>query len=366
MNKNSKRLGLYIILLLLIATAAVTLRTLACINNMEGDLIYFDDDSLFFASAIVVIAGSFLLLTSSAVLHKVSLKASFSSPLTYVPTGAVCVALTALAATLISDAMVFTSYLPFSAALREPLFILNAACAILSALSLTHFILTAVLTERHRQLRAYFALGTIVFASLYAITLYFDRTMPINAPTEIVDEMAYLLVAIFFLYEARISLGRELWRGYCAFGLTAALLTAYASIPELLVYFIDGRTLALSIESSMLLFALFIFIFARLIIAATVREDCEHRSIGILREFAERREAELAEATKLRRGIVDMQITIDDILGEPVETITVNPEGIKYESETNAIAAEPEYKTAESNNEPIVAEITSDSEDTVE
>ena len=344
MNKNSRRLGLYMLLMLLIATAAVALRTLACINNMEGNLIYFGDETLAFASGVTVVAGVALLLTSAAVLHKVPLRASFSSPLTYIPTAAVCVALVSLIFVLWGDAATITSYLSFKYAVREPLFILNVVSALLGALSVAHFILTALLTERHRQLRAYFALGTILFVCFYTALLYFENTMPINAPTEIVDEMAYLSAAIFFLYEARISLGREMWRGYSAFGLVAALLTAYASIPELLAYFISGKILALSLESSILLFTIFIFIFSRLVITATTREDGEHKSIIVLREFAERREAELAEVTRLRRGIEDIQISIDDILGEPIEVI---------HSEQSV----PDEKEAE---EPASDEVTSD------
>ncbi len=318
MNKNSRRLGLYILLMLLIATAAVALRTLACINNMEDGVIYYGDETLAFASGIVVAAGVFLLLSSAIVLYKVPLKATFSSPLTYIPTGVVCVAIVALISVSAKDALTFTSYLQLGYAVREPLFLLNSASAILGALSVVHFILTAMLTERHRAIRAYFALGTVLFTCFYTATMYFDPSMPINAPTEVVDEMAYLSVAVFFLYEARISLGREMWRGYSVFGLVAALLTAYASVPELLAYFVEGKTLAHSLESSILLFTLFVFIFARLLLTATTVEDGEHSSIGVLRSFAEKRTVELAEATKQRRNTDDIQISIDDIFGEPV------------------------------------------------
>lgn len=354
MNKNSRRLGLYILLMLLISAAAVTLRTLACVNNMEGDLIYFGNDTLALASGIVIAAGAVLLLTSAAVLYKSPLRASFTSPLTYIPTAAVCVSLLALIFTLWGNALTITSYLPFDNAIRDPIFILNVLSSICAALSVVHFVLTAILTERHRQLRAYFALGTILFACFYTALLYFENTMPINAPTEIVDEMAYLMVAIFFLYEARISLGREMWRGYSAFGLVAALLTAYASIPELLTYLIEGKLLSLSLESSVFLFTAFLFIFSRLILSVFAREDGEHRSISVLRKFAERRESELAKVTKLRRGIDDMQISIDDILGEPI--VPVSTESVEEEEAEDAQSEPPTSEEQPSEIEENAAE----------
>ena len=164
MNKNSRRLGFFILLMLLISSAAVTLRTLACINNMEDGVIYYADETLAFASAIVVAAGVLVLLLSAIVFHKAPLKATFSSPLTYIPTGAVCVALAAFISVPLGEVTTYASYLKLSFAIREPLFLLNAAIVILTVLSMAHFILTAILTEesrsQNRQCR--------IFGSLYA------------------------------------------------------------------------------------------------------------------------------------------------------------------------------------------------------
>ena len=85
--------------------------------------------------------------------------------------------------------------------------------------------------------------------------------------------MAYLSATLFFLYETRLSLGREKWRPYIAFGFIASLLTAFSSIPALIIYFAEKRIISNSIYETLLTLALFIFISAKLLLTANLIED---------------------------------------------------------------------------------------------
>lgn len=314
MNRNSARLSLYLTLLSVITVAAVVLRTLACVRDLESNMIYYSSGALITAANVVITAGVVLMLTSLVSLRKEPIRATFSSPLTYVPTGVIATALLLfLIRVLNSFGEVNTLINATPGSAGAPLQFckyLLLACLLLVPVAIAHFFFTAFLTERHERLRGWFALGTILLFAAYAAYLYFNTDAPLNSQNKVVEQMAFLFAALFFLYEARISLGREMWRPYAAFGLSAAALCAYASVPALLAYLINGRIVTESIESAVLLFALFIFIFARLCMCAASSPDRECEEMTALRCFAERRCAALSTEV-IEDGT---QISIEDLI----------------------------------------------------
>ena len=64
--------------------------------------------------------------------------------------------------------------------------------------------------------------------------------MAINSPIKLAFMLALISFMIFSLYEIRIPLERPMPRAYLAFGMTAMLLSALASIPQIVAYAI-GR-----------------------------------------------------------------------------------------------------------------------------
>ena len=341
MNKNSKRLGSFIVLALIFAVAASVLRTVALVRDLEGNMIYFKDHTLIFISYLILLVGALSILPSSFMLERVSLVSTFSSPATYIPTGVVGVALLSFATELILWISAI-SPLPFFQSLGAPNTALALVTAILAILSIAHFLLNSLLDERHRALRGYFAIATIVMLAAYASLLYFDTSTPINAPTKTTDQLAYLFAAIFFLYEARISLGREMWRGYSTFGLIALLMGLYSSLPAILTYFIKGYTVSRSIEASMLTLALSLFILMRLVLVTRLRPEGESEAMSSLRESAEAREEEIrcAGENNIEDGV---QLTIDDIAPNNTEEHSLEI------AETVTIIDEPSLEDPENN-----------------
>ncbi len=350
MNKNSKRLTVYVILMLALAIAACILRTLACVRDLEDNLIYFSNGAANLASGIVVSAGAVLLFSAAFTQKKVALRASFSTPMTYVPTGAVAISLFALAIRLFIHSKEAAAPLTVIRSLGNPAVLLAIISALLAFTSIAHFFFTAFLTQRHTVMRGYFALATILFLAAYSSYLYFDISTPINAPGKVVDQMAYLFTAIFFLYEARISLGREMWRGYTAFGLVSALLLAYSSIPTLLTYAITGNTVSASIEAAVFSLALFLFVFTRLALAATVREEGEAAVITVLRENARNHTSPHCAPTEVIED--EHQITMDELFGP----LTQESENTEDAPESDATADE------EREGEPVQIEFTVETE----
>jgi hypothetical protein len=131
-------------------------------------------------------------------------------------------------------------------------------------------------------------IATLFFVS-YASYLYFNTELAINAHAKSIDQLAYVFIAVFFLYETRISLKRQSWRFYVAFGYVAALMCAYSSIPSLIVYFVNGKCLSDSIYESIMTFSALIFIVVRLLQTAFLRNnECCHVALSVIAASRER------------------------------------------------------------------------------
>lgn len=288
---------------------SVTFRIAALFSNFNFETNFFDSKLLINIASVIVTAGSVFLFTYAFCgSKKYKLIADFSTPETYVPTGVLSVAMMFFA--VLTSIQIKTSDFSIRSYLAAPHLYIGQEIytltdyisenmsdfvlliiAPLALLSIGYFILNACVLERGSSARAFFGTANVMFLAFYSSYLYFDgTTLAMNAPNKIVDQMAFIFAALFFLYEIRISLGREKWNLYMAFGFIAASLTAYSSIPSLIVYFVNGKTISNNIQENVLSFALFVFIISRISLAAFLKEDKESESIAAIREYSLQRE----------------------------------------------------------------------------
>ena len=332
MNINSKRLSIYLVLMLVGTAIATALRSVACVVYMDYELGYFENKTLISIAEPIIWGTVIVMFTYLFAGSRVNLKASFSTSATYIPSGILGVATFYLGVRVLTYAMKLTRYpLLSKESLTTPAVLIALLIAIASVVSVAHYFYTSFVTESKSNLRAYFSIGTIVFLALYSILTYMDTTVATNAPTKLVNQMAYIFCAIFFLYESRISLGREKWRAYCAFGLISAALAGYASIPALITYYAKGVVLGasasggslVSVEEYMVTFALFIFILARLVITVSLTESKENKLVSAMAEYAEKREKEVEESfERHQEDFAAKQLSLFELYeqeSEPVE-----------------------------------------------
>ncbi len=317
MNKRKEMFGMYLPLFSVITVIAAALRCIATFLYYDSDSFHYSSVALIRSADITVAIAALIMITYMFTAKRdMRLIPNFTTPATYVPTGLVSLTLLFLA----KEFLVKGRELRENAAIARSgiieLFIIYAV-AILSVISVMHFVLTALDERAHSGERARFGLSTVILLALYSIYLYFDVSMPINAPAKITDQMAYMFAAIFFLYETRLSLGREKWRAYISFGFIAAMLTAYSSIPSIIIYIVNGTEISNSIYESVLTFALFIFITARILLTSDLINDETSKTASSLIRLAEAREAELAPEpiviTEAPTAEDEGQITISDI-----------------------------------------------------
>lgn len=299
MNNNNRHIKSYLSITVLAAIVAAVLRTVACYSSLDYETGHFYDHTLIsIASAIMIFAAVVGLTYPMLTVGQQELRARFSNPATYIPAGGVSVALVffvihfgRIALTLTDRDVTVASIIANPA----PLFALVLSVTAIGAIF--YFILNATVVEPGCDNRGWLGMVTTVLLATYALYLYSDTTLAINAPNKIVDEMAYLFAALFFLFETRISLGRGKWRAYVTFGLIAASITAYSSIPTIIIHFAKGINVSNNIFESFLTFTLFLFIAARLSMIHALSEDkpCDEAVAideAIARAAAERLEAE--------------------------------------------------------------------------
>ena len=128
MNSHAKGLKLYLYLYLIALLSTCTMRTLALLLFYDETSYYFTSKSLINVSNAILVASAFLCLTYAFTGTRVRLKASFSTPATYVPTGLIATALLFMLRYLV---------LPKSS---DTATVLSLICAVLAVISAIHFL----------------------------------------------------------------------------------------------------------------------------------------------------------------------------------------------------------------------------------
>ena len=325
MNKLKKLCGIYLFILFVAICAPSVLRTLALLLNFDYGSGYFTEGkSLITAASVSLASLIFLLITFSFAAHvPEKLRASFNSPATYIPVGAVGAALVFFA----TDAYLMLRNLgaPVMQLIRakNSAAISGLALTVLAVSACVFFVANALIVEKSSLTRAFFGICTVLFLIFYFGYLYFDKTLPINAPNKIIDELAYISAASFFLFETRISLDKEYWKSYVTFGFIAATMTAYSSVPSVIVYFVNGEIISNSIFETALTFTLFIFILSRTVLALHLPEDNEDSLVTLIKKFSSQRSAELKEKHDIEKRayleVINRFNEVEESASEPSE-----------------------------------------------
>ncbi len=363
MNRKSLIYRVYFGITLLFLLFTVALRATACLTEMNYKNGYFQDKLLInIANTALAVAVFFAFTYVFAEDRDKKFIFNFSSPMNYVFAGTLGIAFLFFSRHAfqvyklyqdIIEMKLNASFIKVNTATEKLLSYISLALGILAILSVVHFILASLVVKTRNTKRADFGLITVIFLSLYAAYLYFSDDLPINAPAKIIDQSAYLATALFFLFETRISIGRERWRAYRAFGFIALLLTAYSAVPSLIVYIANGEIISNSIYETTLTFTLALFIGARLVLTALLREDAQSKTVTLIKSAFEMRAEQISPK---------QEPEYDPETDEELEGIVLEDRGDYYE--LNFDNGENDAETSEESLQTENEEITADEENT--
>ena len=334
MNKKSILNRIYLPIMCLTVALSVSLRLAAMLTDYDLRVGYFNEKALITAASVAVVCGSVLLFTYAFVGNKSEkLIATFTTPSTYGPSAIIITALIFFATKAYSRIKDFELAFPAGIDREDAAryvsqnlsLYVTALLVPLALLAAVYFILNATVAERYSVARATFGVCTVLFLAIYASFLYFDTTMAINAPNKIVDQMAFIFASLFFLYEIRISLARECWHLYIAFGFIAATLGAYSSIPSIVMFFIKDAVISHSLEETLLTLCITLFIASRLVLACKLNPDKESEFVTAMRERADERNRYIVEKEEIeRRAYIELYSRLSEIEEERPEVTNEN------------------------------------------
>lgn len=287
--------GLYLASLSALGLIAVTLRTVALITGFDFTSGYFTRKLANNISAVVAVTA--IVLFATFLIYKKNYRPTvgIGMPRDYIASACVGVALIVMAAEIAIS--IKPSPSGKVAGVGD---MITLAAAVLAAIAALYFISSVLFGKGAPRASAVFSIALMLYLVCYALLLYFDSESPINSPVKLCDQMAYVALAIFFVYETRISLARPMWRMYVVSGLSAALLSAYSAIPSLIVYFAKGEVISHTVSESILTLALFAFVLVRVISALTAEEDRENEIVGLVKNMHALRIKEIEEARASR------------------------------------------------------------------
>jgi hypothetical protein len=323
MQNKAKLFGIYLPIYALVALSTVVMRTLALFLHFNENTGYFDEKTLIYVSNGILAAAAIFFITYIFVSDRsLTLIPDFTSAATYVPVGIMAVATLFMTVSLFIRSGKIAGYISELKKIATPsslekipsqrlILIIVIAAAIFAILSIVHLALTALIESHSSTKRANFGLCTVLFFSLYSLYLYFSSELPINAPNKQLDQFAYLLTAVFFLYETRLSFGRERWRHYIAFGFIASLVTAYSAFPSLIFYFATGTVTQNTVYELALTVAAFIFITSRVFLTGSLIENKESNTALALIKNHEARDKQINPIPE-RPEVIDIEgVAID-------------------------------------------------------
>lgn len=291
MNKK-KIINLYVICLGLLGVLASSLRSYALITSFDAVTMHFTGGVAFPISAILVTIGiiAFAIYpvfdkNNEDMIPKTQIATSFA------PAGMVSIALFFFGFSCFESVDKYTPKI---------LFWLSIIGGIFAFISVAYIFLSIFIEKRISSFKGLISLSIVVFLTVYACFLYFNKqTHPTNSPNKIIDQLTFLLSAIFFLFESRIPLGRAKWRPYVSFGLIAALMCYYSSIPALAYYIGEKRLISNSLIESIFLLTLAIYITTKVLQTKNLIPDSECEVAKSIAALASIRQEEIEEARKL-------------------------------------------------------------------
>ena len=357
MTIKNRAIRIYLTVLALATLAASGLRAAALVKDFDFASGHFDGKSLITAASLLTVASAIVMITYVFFADKSKgYVAQFSTPLTYVPAGAVCAAAVFFLLN-IKEAIPKLSEVSKGTPITDILLLLVFYLAFPTVI---YFILNSVSSERASNARAVCGIATVICFALYTSYLYFDTALTINNPNKIIDEMAFLLAALFFLYETRISISRESWNLYFVTGAIASSVGLYSSVPAIIATVIRNKAISESLEENVLILTVAVFIFARLILSATYNEDKRSDTITMLRDAALEREAFICEREEIERQTALASSEEETVIDESLFIDAPEVKAKEAEATESEAVAETEPEATET------AEIEESLEDVVE
>lgn len=245
-----------LIALPLVILTTVTLRSIALLSSYEPDIGRYANQTLSLVNGILLAAtAGILAILGHEMKEMLAFKPSYHDLPSLFSGIFAAIALILFGITLPLGAIGESAYAVGLAFFSGLMAIAGAAL----------FILRAFDGRARSGLLAVLNLPLAVLGISYPLYLSFGSDFRINDPAVTMATVAWVLIAFFFLGEARIALDRTLWALHTYITVLAAIASATLAIPNLIYHPIKGEAILGNSELDFVALAIFLYTLARLL-----------------------------------------------------------------------------------------------------
>lgn len=293
MNKRIQtKFGPYPLIAILLCVVACTLRTVATFLGVDA-FGYFEHSTLYKVSTWIIVASVVILLSLPLAYRKRrDALVEQTTPHTFLPS----LMMGMLFLFFVGEGVFSLKGEYFIPTLDKITFLLALGLGLVACI---YFLSLAILESTMNDRKANLGMACVLFFGIYAAYLYLNTTVPRNAHIELSEEMTFIALMLYFLYEVRISLGKQRQTLYVTFAMIGGILCSYCVIPTLIYYIASGRLLASSLTSFLLLCGTLAFILLRLALFEKSPTDAPIPLVEQLMTVAKAREEEVREVEAL-------------------------------------------------------------------
>ncbi len=292
-----------ILLAPLFSLIAVILHCLSLFREFEGNRGYFAENAPVRTGLLAFCVAAFLIF----ILWAVIFRREFSLP---VYTGSLTVFFSS--SFMVVTLLVFSisGLLALSSAVgMTATFLLLAS--LLALVSVVYFLLFLHPASPINTKRGMLGIAPAFFALFMAMILYFDQSTQMNHPLKLLSLFAFLLIAIYALGECRGLFCRQAPALHFVITASAMLISAVASVPNILYALAEGKELVLSTVYDFVLFAYSLYILARLLQMLPYDLPMTH---SMVRGFLQKEEEMLAGEEETPAAAEEVSATDEDEL----------------------------------------------------
>ena len=289
MNKKiQSKFAPYPFLTILLCTVACTLRTVAAFLGVDA-YGYFENSNLYKVSVWIVVFAILILLTLPLAYRKrQDVLSEQTTPHTYLPS----LMLGMLFLFFVGEGVFSFVGTIFLLNINTLSYLLAVVLALCSSI---YFFSLALLESTTNDRKANLGMASVLFFGVYSAYLYLDTSIARNAHIEVSEEMMFVALSLYFLYEVRISLGKQKQNLYVMFAMMSGVLCAYNTIPTLIYYIVTGRLLTSSLTVFLLSCGVLLFILMRLALFEKSPTDAPIPLVKRLVQFASARSEAVRE-----------------------------------------------------------------------
>ena len=257
-NKVKTTYAVSLITALVLAIAAIALRTYVILTSFDEATANFDATPFYDAYLILIAVSVLLVIIPLILLRSMNEVRVLRNDIPTLFSSAFCVLALAVYAIYSVIQVATGAYTGLSLAFS----LISAACAIACC---PYFVCTLAGARASDSTLSVFATLNVLFGCMLAFFLYTDNTLYITSPIKILHIASAMMIAFFFIGEARIALNRAIWNFYVCVSLIALIITSSDAVSCLIYVPVKSSEGIGASAHCFLILAFSLYIFSRLV-----------------------------------------------------------------------------------------------------